>query len=79
LVYAMLYAENADIVGIYESRDAALADLLGAVTEEPELRDELGLCVLENGRPVSEFQSAGELLRDRLPQQRFGVAPSSGQ
>jgi hypothetical protein len=79
VVYAMLYAENADIVGIYDSRDAALADLLAAVTAEPELRDELGLRALEDGRPVGEFQSASELLGDRLAQQQLDVAPTTGQ
>jgi len=76
MVYAMLYAENSDICGVYESRDAALADLLAAVTSEPELRDELGLRPLENGRPAGPFQSASELLAGRLDQQQLDVAPT---
>ena len=76
MVYAMLYVENADIVGVYESRDAALADLLAAVMSEPELRDELGLRPLEDGRAAGPFQSASELLADRLDQQQLDVGPT---
>ena len=35
MVYAMLYAENADVVGTYESRDAALADLATFANQHP--------------------------------------------
>jgi hypothetical protein len=73
--YAMLYVENADIVGMYDSRDAALADLATMVLDRPDLRDELGLCPYENGYPSGDFQSAGELLADVLPQQQLDLAP----
>ena len=76
MVYAMLDGENSDTVGVYECRDAALADLLAAVTSEPELRDQLGLRPLENDRPAGPFQSASELLAGRLDQQQLDVAPT---
>jgi hypothetical protein len=78
MVYAMLYLENANIVDVYESRDAALADLLAAVTCEPELRDALGLRPLEHGRPAGRFQSASELLADQLDQQQLDIGPTHG-
>jgi hypothetical protein len=73
MVYAMLYAENADIIGTYDSRDAALADLASMVNDQPDLRDELGLRPYENGWPAGEFQSAGALLGDVLAQQQLDL------
>jgi hypothetical protein len=79
MVYAMLYADTADIVGTYESREAALADLATMVAERPDLRDDLGLRPLADGRPAGEFQSASELLGEQIAQQQLDVARTNGQ
>lgn len=78
MVYAMLYAENADIVGTYDSRDAALADLATFANQHPELQDEIGLRPYQDGRPVGEFESAMELLGGQLAQQHLDVAAARG-
>jgi hypothetical protein len=79
MVYAMLYADTADIVGTYESREAALADLATMVAERPDLRDDLGLRALENRSPVGDFESASDLLGDQLPQQQLDVGSAHGE
>jgi hypothetical protein len=79
MVYAMMYVENADIVGTYDSRDAALADLATMVNQRPDLRDELGLCPFKDGYPAGDFQSASELLASQLDQQQLDIAPTHGQ
>ena len=79
MVYAMLYADTADIVGTYESREAALADLATMVAERPDLRDDLGLRALENGHPAGDFESASDLLGDQLSQQQLDVASAHGE
>ena len=76
MVYVMMYAENADIVGTYDSRDAALADLADVLRQEPDLVDEIGLRPFEDGHPAGVFQTAGELLASQLPQQRLDIASS---
>jgi hypothetical protein len=73
--YAMLYIDTADVVGMYDSRDAALLDLAAMLAQRPDLRDELGLLRYENGRPAGTFEPAGELLADQLPQQQLPIAP----
>jgi len=69
MTFAMVYAENGDIVGTYESRDAAMRDLLAFVRKHPELQDEIGLRPYEGGRPAGDFQSATALVgEDALAQ-----------
>lgn len=68
MVYAMLYAENGDVVGTYESYAAALDDLAAFVNEHPGLQDEVGLRPYENGRPAGEFEPASDLVSDRIAQ-----------
>jgi hypothetical protein len=62
MIYAMLYAENGDIVGTYDSRERAMADLVAFVREHPELQDEIGLRPYDEGRPAGDFESAAELV-----------------
>lgn len=62
MTFAMLYAENGDIVGTYASRDAAMSDLVAFVRKHPELQDDIGLRPYENGSPAGEFQSASVLV-----------------
>jgi hypothetical protein len=64
---------------MYDSRDAALADLATMVAERPDLRDELGLRAFENGGPVGDFQAAGELLASQLAHQQLDIAPTRRQ
>jgi hypothetical protein len=71
MIYAMLYAENADIIGTYESESEALRDLAQFVGEHPDLQDEVGLRPYLDGRPVGDFKSATDLLGSRLAQQQF--------
>ena len=59
---AMLYFENADIIGMYESWDLAREDLAAFVHEHPEVSDEVGLRIFEDGVPAGEFVLASELL-----------------
>lgn len=69
MIYAMLYAETGDIVGTYESREGAIADLIAFVREHPQLQDEVGLRPYADGRPAGDFQSASELIgEDALAQ-----------
>ena len=55
MIFAMLYTDDASIVGTYKSRDEALRDLTAFVNEHPHLQDEIGLRQYENGRPVGDF------------------------
>ena len=69
MIFAMLYAENGDIVGTYDSRDRALRDLTAFVRDHPELQDEVGLRPYEGGQPAGDFQSASQLVgEDSLTQ-----------
>jgi hypothetical protein len=65
---AMLYFENADIIGTYESWDLAREDLAAFVHEHPEVSDEVGLRAFEDGVPSGEFVLASELLRSGTAQ-----------
>jgi hypothetical protein len=71
MTYAMLYAENADIIGTYKSMDEAMAELAQFVSDHPDLQDDVGLRPYAGGRPVAEFRSATDLLGNRLAQQQF--------
>jgi hypothetical protein len=77
VVFALLYADNSDIVGTYTSREAALADLASFVEKHPEMQDDIGLRPYEDGRPAGEFHSATELLSGRLAQAPLDVASAS--
>jgi hypothetical protein len=71
MVFAVIYAENADIVATYESRDEAESELEGFVRDNPSLQDDIGLRRYENGRPAGEFEPASVVLADRLPQRHL--------
>jgi hypothetical protein len=69
MTYAMLYAENGDIIGTYASRERAMRDLVAFVHKHPELQDEIGLRPYNRGRPAGEFESASTLVgEDALAQ-----------
>jgi hypothetical protein len=62
MTYAMLYADDASVVGTYPSRDLAMRALLDFVAKHPEVQDEIGLRPYENGHPAGDFRSASELV-----------------
>ena len=62
MTYAMLYAEDASVVGTYASRDLAMRALLAFVRDHPEVQDEIGLRPYHDGRPAGDFRSASELV-----------------
>ena len=69
MTYVMLYAETGDIVGTYDSRERAMADLVAFVRDHPELQDDIGLRPYDEGRPAGAFASASELVgEDALAQ-----------
>ena len=67
MTYAMLYAENAEILGTYESFESAADDLARYVNEhssdQPGLEAEIGLCKYVDGRPVGNFMPAREIAK----------------
>jgi hypothetical protein len=71
MVYAMLYAENADIVGTYDSFEAAASDLAEFVNAHPGVQDEIGLRRYADGKPVGEFMPASEVAEGKLAQQHL--------
>jgi len=68
MTYAMVYAENGDIIGTYGSRDEAVRKLAAFVSAHREVQDEVGLRPYENGRPAGEYEPAVEILRDHVAQ-----------
>ena len=71
MVFAVVYAENGDVVGTYETRAEAARDLEAFVAGDPALQDEIGLRPYENGRPAGDFEAASVVLADKLPQQHL--------
>jgi len=69
MTFAMLYADTGDIVGTYQSREAAMRDLKAFVQAHPELQDEIGLRAYEGGRPAGDFETASAVVgEDALTQ-----------
>jgi len=64
--YAMVYAENGDVIGTYASRSDAVRKLAAFVSEHPSVQDEIGLRPYEDGRPAGPYEPAVELLRDQV-------------
>jgi hypothetical protein len=71
MIYAMLYAENGDVVATYDSWQEAERKLAAYVTAHPEMGNEIGLRAYDSGRPAGEFRSAVEILGDGLPQRHL--------
>lgn len=71
MMYAMIYAENGDVIGTYGSREEAIRHLEILVDGHPGVQDEVGLRPYESGRPVGAYESAVDLLGDRTPQQHL--------
>lgn len=71
MTYAMIYAENGDIIGIYPSRDEAIRRLADFVERHPEVQDEVGLRSYEGGRPAGAYEAAIDVLGDRVTQRHL--------
>ncbi len=69
MTYAMLYAENGDIIGTYTSRDEAVRRLAEFVERHPGVQDDVGLRSYEGGLPAGAYEPAIDVLGDRMPQQ----------
>jgi hypothetical protein len=65
---AMLYLENADIIGTYESWDEARDELVAFVHEHPAIARDVGLRAFEDGLPSGEFVLASQLLQSDTEQ-----------
>jgi hypothetical protein len=68
MTYAMVYAENGDIIGTYGSRDEAVRKLAAFVGEHRDVQDDVGLRPYENGRPAGPYEPAVEVLGDHVAQ-----------
>lgn len=67
MIYALIYPENADIVGTYPSWEEALSELAQFVAKHPEIQAEIGLRPFEDGRPAGDFITADDALREPAP------------
>jgi len=72
MTYAMVYAENGDVVGFYGSREDAIDKLTAFVELHPEFQDEIGLRPYDGGRPAGPYESAVEVLGDHMTHQHLG-------
>lgn len=69
--YAMVYAGNGDIIGMYTSREDALRQLGVFIDRNPEVQDEVGLRLYENGRPAGAYEGAVDVLGQRVTHQHL--------
>ena len=72
MTYAMVYAENGDVVGMYTSRKDALERLAAFIELHPEIQDDIGLRPYEGGLPAGPYEAAVDLLGDRVTHQHLG-------
>ena len=71
MTYALICAENGDIIGTCASRADAIRWLAVSVQLHPEIQDEIGLRPYESGRPAGAYESAIEVLGDRMTDQHL--------
>lgn len=63
MAYELLWTDHADVVGTYDSRSEAEANLLAYVAEHREHADEIALLEIDDqGRRVGDFISGEDLL-----------------
>jgi hypothetical protein len=72
MTYAMVYAENGDVVGTYASREDAVERLAAFIDLHPEVQDDIGLRPYEQGLPAGPYESAVDVLGDRVSHQHLG-------
>lgn len=64
MTYAVLYAENADFIADFPSREEAERALVGICRDDPGARDRIGLMAFDDdGLPAGDFEPAEALLR----------------
>jgi hypothetical protein len=66
MTYAMVYAENGDVVGTYASREDAVERLAAFIELHPEIQDDIGLRAYEQGLPTGPYEPAVHVLGDRV-------------
>jgi hypothetical protein len=72
MTYAMVYAENGDVVGMYASREDAVERLVAFIELHPEIQDDIGLRPYEAGLPSGPYEPAVSVLGDRVTHQHLG-------
>jgi hypothetical protein len=72
MTYAMVYDENGDVVGMYPSREDAVERLAAFIELHPEIQDDIGLRPYERGLPAGPYESAVDVLGDRVIHQHLG-------
>jgi hypothetical protein len=77
MVYAVIHAENADVLATYSAWEDAVEAITGYVSRNPGSEDEIGIRPYAKGRPAGKFESASTVLGDRVPQQH--IAPLGGE
>lgn len=64
VTYELLWTDHADVVGIYDSRSEAEAELLAYAREHPRNASEIALIEIDDqGRRLGDFVSGAELIR----------------
>ncbi len=71
VIYAMVYEDTGDVVGTYPSRVLAEDSLAEFIAKHPHVQDEVGLRPYAQGRPAGDYESALDVLGDRLAQQHL--------
>jgi predicted Zn-dependent protease len=65
MTYAVIYAENADLIADYASRDEAEHALADICRDDPGARNRIGLMPFDDdGMPAGDFEPAEKLLRE---------------
>jgi len=65
MTYAVLYAENANFIADFESRDEAEHVIADICREDPGARERIGLMPFDDdGMPAGDFEPAEVLLRE---------------
>lgn len=66
-----VYAENGDVVGIYDTREDAVERLVAFVESHPEIQDDIGLRPYDRGAPAGPYEPALDILGDRVIHQHL--------
>jgi hypothetical protein len=72
MTYVMVYAENADVVEMYASREEAVERLAAFIEIHPEIQDDIGLRPYERGLPAGPYEPAVDVLGSRVTHQHLG-------
>jgi hypothetical protein len=72
MMYAMVYAENGDVVGMYHSREEAVERLAEFIELHADIQDDIGLRPYDRGLPAGPYEAAVDVLGDRVIQKHLG-------